>query len=197
MDSHITICPSTLYTGTPVVLISTLNADGTANLSPASSAWALGDMVVIGLENGGQTLSDLRARPELTINYPHGDMWESVESLGDLTGASPVPPHKEDRYRFESDKFGVSELTPQQSTSVKVPRVEECPLQLEAVVEKITDGVGDYAIVEARVTQVHAEESIVLPGTQHIDTRSWSPLLYAFKHYFSLGKHLGQRPGVA
>lgn len=31
-DPHITIEPSTLYLGTPVVLISTQNEDGTANL---------------------------------------------------------------------------------------------------------------------------------------------------------------------
>ena len=39
---HIVSEPSILYFGTPVVLISSLNADGTANLAPMSSAsgWA-------------------------------------------------------------------------------------------------------------------------------------------------------------
>ncbi|MGI8308307.1 hypothetical protein [Saccharopolyspora hattusasensis] len=35
-----TIAPSILYFGTPVVLLSTENSDGTANLAPMSSAWA-------------------------------------------------------------------------------------------------------------------------------------------------------------
>ncbi|HEX9231535.1 MAG TPA: hypothetical protein VF869_06485 [Jatrophihabitantaceae bacterium] len=35
---HVTIAPSILYFGTPVVLISTENADSTPNLAPMSSA---------------------------------------------------------------------------------------------------------------------------------------------------------------
>jgi len=36
---HRTIHPSILYVGTPVVLIGTVNEDGTPNLAPISSAW--------------------------------------------------------------------------------------------------------------------------------------------------------------
>ena len=39
---HKTIEPSILYFGTPVVLISTLNEDGTSNLAPISSVFWLG-----------------------------------------------------------------------------------------------------------------------------------------------------------
>ena len=41
--THLTIEPSILYVGTPVALLSTVNEDGTVNLAPMSSAWALGD----------------------------------------------------------------------------------------------------------------------------------------------------------
>lgn len=37
------IQPSILYYGTPVILLSTMNEDGSTNLSPLSSSWALGD----------------------------------------------------------------------------------------------------------------------------------------------------------
>src|SRR5438067_1026386 len=43
------ITPPVLYPGTPVVLVSSVNADGSANLAPMSSAWALGDLMVLGL----------------------------------------------------------------------------------------------------------------------------------------------------
>ena len=33
-----------LYFGTPVALITTVNPDGSSNISPISSAWALGDL---------------------------------------------------------------------------------------------------------------------------------------------------------
>jgi flavin reductase (DIM6/NTAB) family NADH-FMN oxidoreductase RutF len=39
---HQRIWPSILYFGTPVALITTLNADETPNIGPMSSAWALG-----------------------------------------------------------------------------------------------------------------------------------------------------------
>jgi len=47
--SHITVQPQILYFGTPVVLLSTENVDGTTNLAPMSSAWALGQAVVLGV----------------------------------------------------------------------------------------------------------------------------------------------------
>jgi flavin reductase (DIM6/NTAB) family NADH-FMN oxidoreductase RutF len=45
----VTITPRILYFGTPLVLLSTENDDATMNLSPMSSAWAMGDVVVLGL----------------------------------------------------------------------------------------------------------------------------------------------------
>jgi flavin reductase (DIM6/NTAB) family NADH-FMN oxidoreductase RutF len=46
---HLAITPSILYFGTPVVLLTTENEDGSANLAPMSSAWALDQVVVLGL----------------------------------------------------------------------------------------------------------------------------------------------------
>lgn len=48
-----------LYFGTPVVLISTRNPDGTANLAPVSSAWRLGDQAMLGMNTGSQTTRNL------------------------------------------------------------------------------------------------------------------------------------------
>ena len=46
----IAIEPAILYFGTPVVLISTLNDDGTSNLAPMSSAFWLGWRCILGLD---------------------------------------------------------------------------------------------------------------------------------------------------
>ncbi|WP_327640659.1 hypothetical protein OHB24_20390 [Kribbella sp. NBC_00482] len=43
-----TVEPKVLYFGTPVVLISSLNPDGTTNLAPMSSAWWLGYTAMLG-----------------------------------------------------------------------------------------------------------------------------------------------------
>ena len=52
-EQHVQIEPSILYFGTPVVLLSTLNEDGSPNLAPMSSAWALGYTVMLGLGASG------------------------------------------------------------------------------------------------------------------------------------------------
>jgi flavin reductase (DIM6/NTAB) family NADH-FMN oxidoreductase RutF len=51
--------PPILYLGTPVVLISALNLDGSANLSPMSSAWWLGWSCMLGLDASSKTTENL------------------------------------------------------------------------------------------------------------------------------------------
>jgi flavin reductase (DIM6/NTAB) family NADH-FMN oxidoreductase RutF len=53
-SAAVKIQPKILYFGTPVVLLTTENADGTANLAPMSSAWTLGQVVVLGRRDHSQ-----------------------------------------------------------------------------------------------------------------------------------------------
>lgn len=191
--THLEIEPSILYFGTPVVLLSTENQDGSFNLAPISSAWALGRTVVIGLGREGQTAHNLVSRPDLVISLPAPAQWPAVERLAPLTGRNPVPSFKQARgYRFEQDKFAAAGLTGKPSDLVRPPRVAECPIQMEARAERVQPDVsGDHVIVEAVVQKVHADSRIVVPGTDHIDPAAWSPLIYNFRHYFGLGPELG------
>jgi flavin reductase (DIM6/NTAB) family NADH-FMN oxidoreductase RutF len=191
--THLTIEPSILYVGTPVALLSTANGDGTINLAPMSSAWALDDVVVLGLGASGQTAHNLRHRPELVINFPSPAQWEAVERLAGVTGRDPVPEHKRDRFRFEREKFAAAGLTPVASELVGPPRVAECPLQFEATaVRHDSDAGGSFLIVQAQILRVHADHRVVVPGTSHVDPAAWSPLIYNFRHYFGLGSELGE-----
>ncbi|KUH39736.1 MULTISPECIES: flavin reductase family protein [Streptomyces] len=191
--SHIAIAPSILYFGTPVALLTTENEDGSANVAPVSSVWALGQTVVLGLGADSRTAANLATRPELVINLPSPDLWGAVERLAPLTGASPVPAAKRARgYRYEPDKFTAAGLTPAPSETVRAPRVAECPLQLEARVRRSSpDSQGHFLIVECAVARVHADRRIVVPGTQHIDPTLWSPLIFNFRHYHGLAPELG------
>jgi flavin reductase (DIM6/NTAB) family NADH-FMN oxidoreductase RutF len=189
---HVELTPSILYFGTPVVLLSTQNEDGSVNIAPMSSAWALGQVVVLGLGSAGQTAGNLLRRPDLVINLPGPALWPAVERLAPLTGRSDIPPHKRGAFRFEPDKFAAAGLHPVPSDLVAPPRVAECPLQLEARAARVgPDASGSFVIVEAHVLKVHADPRIVVPGTQHIDPARWSPLIYNFRHYFGLGSELG------
>ncbi|MHA3722512.1 flavin reductase family protein [Leucobacter sp. HY1910] len=193
---HRVIEPSVLYVGTPAYLVATQNPDGTANLAPASSHFALGRIIVLGLEEGGQSLDNARRHGELTVNFPSADQWQHVERLAGVTGKDPVPAEKPG-YEFEPHKFERAGLTPTPSDLVDVPRVAEAPIQLEARVLRITDGAHSdgaahiYGIVEAEVVRVHAAESITVPGTDHLDPEAWHPLIYAYRHFFDRGPEVG------
>ncbi|MGY0020729.1 flavin reductase family protein [Streptomyces sp. YJ-C3] len=189
---HLSVEPGVLYFGTPVVLLTTENPDGTFNLAPMSSAWALGRTLVLGLGAEGQTARNLATRPDVVVSLPGPGLWQAVERLAPLTGRDPVPASKPRGCRFEADKFAAAGLTPQPSVAVRPPRVAECPLQLEARAMAVRPDTGDdFVVVEAAVRQVHATSDIVVPGTDHIDPVAWSPLVYNFRHYFGLGPELG------
>lgn len=189
---HMAIEPSILYFGTPVVLLSTENEDGSFNLAPISSAWALGKTMVLGLGCEGQTAQNLGVRPELVISLPPPALWPAVERLAPLTGRNPVPSTKAKGCRFEPDKFTAAGLHSEPSDLVRPPRVAECPLQFEARAERVRlDVSGDFVIVEAAVRKVHADPEIVVAGTHHVEPAAWSPLIYNFRHYFGLGPELG------
>lgn len=190
--SHRVIEPSVLYLGTPVFLIATRNPDGTTNLAPASSHFALGRTIVLGLEEGGQSLDNARRHGEMTVNFPAASQWLHVERLAGATGRDPVPAGKAREYVFEPRKFERAGLTPCVSEIVDVPRVAEAPVQLEArVLRVIPSEGGEFSMLEAEVVRVHAASSITIDGTDHIDPEAWHPLLYSYRHFFDRGGEVG------
>ncbi|WP_068504144.1 flavin reductase family protein [Paenibacillus kribbensis] len=189
-----TIKPSILYYGTPVILLNTLNEDGTTNISPISSSWALGDCLVLGIGIGGKAFENMKRHPECAINVPGPSMWENVERLAPYTGKHPVPTEKEQNgFTYQKDKYAISGLTLVDSKSVKPARIRECPIQIEAEVRdiRIPEHAPYFAIVETQAVQVHVHQDMIL-GENHIDPAKWSPLIYNFRHYFGLGEHLGK-----
>jgi flavin reductase (DIM6/NTAB) family NADH-FMN oxidoreductase RutF len=121
---HTTVDLKVLYFGTPVVLISTRNADGTANLAPMSSAWWLGDQCMLGMNTGSRTTVNLLRERECVLNLPSPDLADAVDRLALLTGAPEMTPHKiEKGYRHEPDKFGAAGLTPRPADLVAAPVV--------------------------------------------------------------------------
>lgn len=140
--AHKVIDPSVLYVGTPVYLVITESGAGQVNLAPASSHFALGRMLVLGLEHDGQSIANLHELPELTVNFPSANLWPHVERLAGVTGRNPVPEAKVENYEFSADKFGRAGLIAEASELVRPPRVFECPLQFEARVRRITPALG-------------------------------------------------------
>lgn len=192
--THVRTDLKVLYFGTPVVLITTRNPDGTANLAPISSAWWINQSCMIGMSNSSQTVANLEREGECVLNLPSSDMAVYVDRLADLTGRKQISDNKIAKgYRFESDKFGASGLTEQPATIVAAPRVAQCPIQLECRIEQKhqfgppTSAISAYQLM---VVRSHVEESLLIPNSSYISPDAWDPLIMKFCEYFGGGDNV-------
>ena len=201
--------PPILYVGTPVVLISTCNEDGSPNLAPMSSAFWLGWRGVLGLDRSSKTVANMIRTNQCVLNLPSVAQVDAVDRIALTTGSEVLPPHKVTRgYRFEKSKFEIAGLTPIASETVDPPRAGECPIQMEAVVEHSYSmseddptSRGRRILFEVRIQRVFADPSILADGDPNrIDPDKWRPLIMSFQKLFGLadrqvhGSRLSQVP---
>lgn len=202
---HRTIEPAIHYWGTPVVLISSLNGDGSTNLSPMSSAWWLGWSCMLGLDASSQCVENLRQRSACVLNLPSDTLAAAINALALTTGSAEVPLHKKLLgYRHQADKFATAGLTAAPAAPSWPQAVAECPVQLEAEVVQLRPfATHDVRMavpavaVEVRVLRVHVDESLLVPGHPHrIDAERWRPMIMSFRQLYGRGASLG-RSGLA
>ena len=193
---HIVSEPSILYFGTPVVLISTQNEDGSANLAPMSSAFQLGWRGILGLSAVSKTTENMIRTGQCVLNLASVDNVAAVNRLACLTGSNPVPAAKVAKgYTHERNKFEIAGLTPVPSLIVAPPRVLECPVQMEAVVAAKHDLMQDDEVArgrivtfEVRMTRIHLHPDILMDGfANRVDPDKWRPLIMSFQRYYGLG----------
>lgn len=188
--------PSILYFGTPVVLLSTLNENGTYNLAPISSVFWLGWRCIIGISALSKTTENLLRAKECVVNLPSVEQVDAVNRLALTTGSNPVPEGKKKKgYRHEPDKFKLAGLTANSSNLIKAPRVAECPVNMETTVVAINSVAADNELqhgkilcIELKVLKVHIAETIVMDGhSNRIDPDKWRPLIMSFQEFYGLG----------
>ncbi|SEO36342.1 flavin reductase family protein [Actinacidiphila rubida] len=199
LSPHSRIEPGILYFGTPVVLLSTRNEDGSPNLAPMSSAFWLGWRGMLGLGARSQTAANLVREREVVLNLPDESLAAAVDALALTTGRDPVPDGKAARgYRHVADKFGRAGLTPVPSETVAPPRAAECPVAMEAVVEAAhpladddPEQRGGITVFEVRIQRVLVHDAIRMAGSdRRIDPDRWRPLLMSFQELYGLGGRL-------
>ncbi|MGE8423614.1 MAG: flavin reductase family protein [Sphingobacterium siyangense] len=193
---HIKSYPSILYFGTPVVLISTKNPDGTSNLAPISSIFWLGWRCVIGLGASSQTAKNLLVTKEAVLNLPSVNEAKAVNLLAKTTGSNPVPPSKILKgYRFEKNKFEIAGLTGIPAETINASRINECPVQMEAVVMDIHKLAEDEPLqqgkiitFELKINRVFLDKSITMDNhPNRVDPDKWKPLIMSFQEFYTLG----------
>jgi flavin reductase (DIM6/NTAB) family NADH-FMN oxidoreductase RutF len=188
--------PEILYFGTPVVLISTCNEDGSYNVAPISSIFWLGWRCVIGISAFSKTTENILRNGECVLNLPSVHEASAVNRLALTTGSNPVPEGKKRKgYRHVQNKFSLAGLTPQISETIKSPRIQECPVQMEAILEAThviaaDDEMqkGKILTMEFRIQRVHLEEYILMHGShKRVDPDKWRPLIMSFQKFYGLG----------
>jgi len=191
--THVVTDPAILYFGTPVVLLSTVNPDGSPNLAPISSVYWLGHQAMLGINRNSQTWANLARTAEVAVALPSADQVDAVNRLALTTGRDPVSERQQRRgYRHVADKFGVSGLTPVPADLIAPPLVADCPVVMECTVDAMADGeTADgrprIPAVEVTVRRVHASPDVLVPGRPNrIDPDRWRPLIMSFQHFYGL-----------
>jgi flavin reductase (DIM6/NTAB) family NADH-FMN oxidoreductase RutF len=167
-----------------------------------SSAWWLGWGCMIGLAGHSKTSENLLREHECVLNLPSVAQAEMVNRLAKTTGANPVPESKLARgYRYEKDKLGIAGLTALPSGFVQSPRVAECPVQMEAVLQathpfggfEAQRAYGDdletsrVKAFELKIVRVHVEERLLQEGkTNHVNSDMWKPIIMSFAHFYGV-----------
>ncbi|HVX45439.1 MAG TPA: flavin reductase family protein, partial [Mycobacteriales bacterium] len=70
------------------------------------------------------------------------------------------------------------------------PRVSECPIQLECELVRSAPFDRGATAHTVRVVRAHVQESLIVPGTAHIDQIGWDPLIMKFCEFFGGSRQL-------
>jgi flavin reductase (DIM6/NTAB) family NADH-FMN oxidoreductase RutF len=202
VTTHGVISPAIFYWGTPVVLISSENEDGTTNLAPMSSAWWLGNRCMLGLAAGSHTTLNILRTKQCVLNLASDGMAGAVNALARTTGTPNIDQadpssginffKRTAGYTSVADKFGRANLTPQKSELVQPLRIAECPAQMEAELVDVhtmmkDNGLEAILALEVKVLRTHVIDEIRMPGhPNRIDPEAWSPLIMSFQELYSV-----------
>ena len=193
---HQTCKPAILYFGTPVVLISSTNEDGTINIAPMSSIFWLGWRCIIGMSRSSKTVENLVREKECVLNLPSVNEVNAVDKLALTTGRKNITLGKQEKgYTYVLNKFKIADLTPMDSEVVSTPGILECPVALEAIVKEIHP-IGEdnekmrsrIVTIELEIVNVRVHPEILKEGkSNQIDPDKWKPLIMSFQHFYGLG----------
>lgn len=86
---YVVIEPNILYLGTPVVLVSTFNENGTHNFAPISPVFWLGWRGMPGIVCASQTTRNLLCTGECVLNLPSITEAGAIDRIARTTGHVP------------------------------------------------------------------------------------------------------------
>lgn len=170
----------------PIAWVSTVNAEGMANLAPFSYFNAVGDdppHVMISISRSGNlnkdTLNNILNNKEFVVNMVTEDLAEKMNST-----AHPLQPHE--------SEFDFADVNSKPATKVKPPLVAESPVSLECELvhhySLENHKNGGSTIIIGRIIHFHIKDDILLDNF-HIDLTKYQPISrLAGANYAKLGE---------
>lgn len=153
----------------PIGWISTLSAEGQANLAPYSFFNAMSDnphYVAFGAGQGKDTQANAEAAGEFAVNLATYDLREQMNA-----SSANVP--------RDVDEFDIAGLTKADCRLIGAPRVAESPVCLECRLHAVValpddDGSVPYHLVIGRVVGIHIDDRFIHDG--RVDTAAMRPI---------------------
>lgn len=182
--SKVLISPFRPVYPTPAALITSVAADGRANIITLGEVYnlSLRTPTIVGISIGKARYSHelISQSREYVVNLPTTALLEAVDKCGSVSG------------RFV-DKFSAFGLTALPASVVAPPLIAECPVNIECRVIAIEE-TGDHDIFQGLVVAVHVDDALLdEQGRVRIDRLD--PICFMYGHnapgeYWSLGHKL-------
>ncbi len=162
----------------PISLVSTVDEDGKPNIitiAASSICSSSPPSVGVAIGTAQYSLTLIERTGDFGVNLPRAGQVSEVDYCGSHSGRTV-------------DKFQAVEWTPQPSTIITSPLIEECPVSMECkVVQKVP--LGSHTWVIGEIVAVHIEEELLGPGGT-LDIPAAEPLLAFWGEYYGLGEKI-------
>jgi len=171
--------PSTLLNPVPVVLVTSADEAGKANIITVAWAGTINSeppMLSVSIRKERYSYELIKQKGQFAVNLTTEKMAFATDLCGIKSGR-------------DVDKFELAKLTPAKASAIDVPIIKESPVALECVVKNTLD-LGSHVMFIAEIVAVDVEEGLLNEkGKLMLDKAGL--ICYSHGKYWTLGKELG------
>lgn len=171
--------PSTILNPVPVVMVSCADAEGKPNIITIAWAGTINSeppMVSISVRKERYSYELIKNKGEFVINIPNRKLAFATDLCGVKSGR-------------DNDKFSLAGLTAETASSVSVPLIKECPVNIECRVKHVIS-LGSHDMFISEIIAVNVDESLI-DEKGKMDMGKADLICYSHGEYWSLEKSLG------
>ncbi len=171
--------PSTLLNPVPVVMVTSADAEGKANIITLAWAGTINSeppMLSISVRRERYSYGLIKDKGQFAVNLTTAKLAFATDFCGVKSGR-------------DIDKFIAAGLTPEKASVIDVPIIKESPVSLECVV-KNTIELGSHDMFIAEIVAINVEDGFLdEKGKLMLDKAGL--ICYSHGKYWTLGKELG------